>query len=151
MGLERAWFWRFNEIHPRRQRGADIWEPVLRHPLPNPNYFWSVYLPADGNRAAYVETGDFGTSPIFVQLSDKRCLPVVRYLGCRNVKHNSGSRKLRAAEFDDGVVRYWAPLQKDCGEQFYTDASCGQAHISTWVDPRRIARCGSISRRGFPC
>jgi len=33
-----------------------------------------VYLPADDNRAAHVETRDFGTSPIFVQLSDKPLL-----------------------------------------------------------------------------
>jgi len=30
-----------------------------------------VIVPADGTRAANVETGDFDTSPIFVQLSDK--------------------------------------------------------------------------------
>jgi hypothetical protein len=35
---------------------------------------WTAYLPADGNRAAYVGTRDFGTSPIFVQLSDKPLL-----------------------------------------------------------------------------
>jgi hypothetical protein len=35
---------------------------------------WTVDLPADGNRAAYVGTRDFGTSPIFVQLSDKPLL-----------------------------------------------------------------------------
>lgn len=31
-------------------------------------------MPADGNRAANLETGDFGTSPVFVQLSDKPLL-----------------------------------------------------------------------------
>jgi len=35
---------------------------------------WTVDLPADGNRAACVGTRDFGTSPIFVQLSDKPLL-----------------------------------------------------------------------------
>jgi hypothetical protein len=38
---------------------------------------WTVDLPADGNRAAYVGTRDFGTSPIFVQLSDKPLLASV--------------------------------------------------------------------------
>jgi len=31
-------------------------------------------MPADGNRAAHMGTGDLGTSPIFVQLSDKSLL-----------------------------------------------------------------------------
>jgi hypothetical protein len=31
-------------------------------------------VPTDGTRAANVGTGDFGTSPIFVQLSDKLLL-----------------------------------------------------------------------------
>lgn len=31
-------------------------------------------MPTDGTRAANVGTGDFGTSPIFVQLSDKQLL-----------------------------------------------------------------------------
>jgi hypothetical protein len=40
-------------------------------------------------------------------------------------------QKITRCRFDDGVVRYWAPLNKtndaqiakDCGEQFYTDAT----------------------------
>jgi len=32
------------------------------------------YVPTDGTRAANMGTGDFGTSPIFVQLSDKALL-----------------------------------------------------------------------------
>jgi hypothetical protein len=32
------------------------------------------YVPTDGIRAANMGTGDFGTSPIFVQLSDKALL-----------------------------------------------------------------------------
>jgi hypothetical protein len=36
------------------------------------NSIWSVIVPTDGTRAANMkEPGDFGTSPIFVQLSDK--------------------------------------------------------------------------------
>jgi hypothetical protein len=31
-------------------------------------------VPTDGTRAANMGTGDFGTSPIFVQLSDKTLL-----------------------------------------------------------------------------
>jgi hypothetical protein len=34
-------------------------------------------MPADGNRAAHVGTGDLGTSPIFMQLSDKPLLASV--------------------------------------------------------------------------
>ena len=36
-----------------------------------------MIVPADGTRAANVETGDFDTSPIFVQLSDKPLLASV--------------------------------------------------------------------------
>jgi hypothetical protein len=32
---------------------------------------WSVIVPADGTKAATAANGDFGTSPIFGQLSDK--------------------------------------------------------------------------------
>jgi hypothetical protein len=32
-------------------------------------------------------TGDFGTSPIFGQLSDKPLLAGTKHLGCRDVKH----------------------------------------------------------------
>jgi hypothetical protein len=38
------------------------------HPFPNVLEF---IMPADGTGAANVGTGDFGTSPIFGQLSDK--------------------------------------------------------------------------------
>ena len=37
-------------------------------------YFWSVIVLADGTGAANVGTGDFGRSPIFVQLADKLVL-----------------------------------------------------------------------------
>jgi hypothetical protein len=43
--------------------------PGRRH-----NSSWSVIAPTDGTRAANVGTGDYGTSPIFVQLSDKPLL-----------------------------------------------------------------------------
>ena len=54
-------------------------------------------LPADGNRAAYVGNRDFGTSPIFVQLSDTPLLARVYYVGCRNLKHNGRSRNYALA------------------------------------------------------
>jgi hypothetical protein len=49
-------------------------------------------VPTDGTRAANMGTGDFGTSPIFGQLSDKPLLASTYYLGCRNVKHNGRLR-----------------------------------------------------------
>jgi len=39
-----------------------------------PNSIWNVIVPTDGTRAANMATGDFGTSPIFGQLSDKPLL-----------------------------------------------------------------------------
>lgn len=38
-------------------------------------------MPTDGTRAANVGTGDFGTSPIFVQLSDKPLLASTLLVG----------------------------------------------------------------------
>jgi hypothetical protein len=38
-------------------------------------------VPTDGTSAANVGTGDFGTSPIFVQLSDKPLLVSTHLLG----------------------------------------------------------------------
>jgi hypothetical protein len=55
----------------RRKQGADIWEPVLMAPAPERNSILNVIVPADGTRAATVGNGDFGTSPIFGQLSGK--------------------------------------------------------------------------------
>jgi hypothetical protein len=43
-------------------------------PASKRNSIWSVIVPADGTRAAILGNGDFGTSPIFVQLSDKPLL-----------------------------------------------------------------------------
>jgi len=33
---------------------------------------WNIFAPADGTRAAAVGNGDFGTSPIFWQLSGNK-------------------------------------------------------------------------------
>jgi hypothetical protein len=38
-------------------------------------------MPADGNKAANLGTGDFGTSPIFVQPPDKPLLASVCLIG----------------------------------------------------------------------
>jgi hypothetical protein len=43
--------------------------------------YWSIFAPADGIRVAAVWNGDFGTSPIFGQLSDKPLLAVGYYVG----------------------------------------------------------------------
>jgi hypothetical protein len=60
---------------------ARTWEPVPLAPAPESNSIWSIITPADGTRAANVGTGDFGTSPIFVQLSDKPLLASVYLFG----------------------------------------------------------------------
>ena len=57
----------------------------------NATYFWIVIVPADGTRAANVGTGDFGTSPIFVQLSDKLRLVRIRSHGESHLKRNGAS------------------------------------------------------------
>ena len=46
---------------------------------------------ADGTSAATGGNGDFGTSPIFGQLSDKPLLVLCTVLGVPNAKHNSGA------------------------------------------------------------
>ena len=49
-------------------------------------------MPADGTRAANVGTGDFGTSPIFVQLSSKPLLASICLVGVRERKAQWRSR-----------------------------------------------------------
>jgi hypothetical protein len=51
-----------------------------------------VIVPADGTSAATEGNGDFGTSPIFGQLSDKPALACIWVTGVPDVKRNSGSR-----------------------------------------------------------
>ena len=41
----------------------------------------SIIVPTDGTRAANMWTGDFGTSPIFGQLSDKPLLASTKHWG----------------------------------------------------------------------
>jgi hypothetical protein len=87
----------FNEMDPRRRHGAQIWELVPLAPAPEHDSIWSV-MPADGNRAASVGTGDLGTSPIFVQLSDKPLLASVWLFGVGEPKAQWRVQKLRAAD-----------------------------------------------------
>ena len=54
--------------------------------------FGVVIVPADGTSAATEGNGDFGTSPIFGQLSDKPALACIWVAAVPDVKRNSGSR-----------------------------------------------------------
>jgi hypothetical protein len=58
-------------------------------------FFWRFSDAADSNRAANLGTGAFGTSPIFVRLSDKPLLVRIRVCGVPKRKHNGGSGKFR--------------------------------------------------------
>ena len=51
------------------------------------NSIWSVIVPADGTRAATAANGDFGTSPIFGQLSDKPLLARSKHVGVPDLRH----------------------------------------------------------------
>ena len=51
-------------------------------------------MPADGNRAANLGTGDFGRSPIFVQLSDKPRLASDGLLGVPQRQAQWADRKI---------------------------------------------------------
>lgn len=62
-------------------------------------------MPADGTSAASEGTGDFGTSPIFGQLSDKQLLARNWLCGVSDVKSNGGLRNYALIRVDDGVVR----------------------------------------------
>lgn len=53
-------------------------------------------MPTDGTRAANVGTGDFGTSPIFVQLSDKPLLVSTLLVGVSERKAQWQIEKLCA-------------------------------------------------------
>jgi hypothetical protein len=54
-------------------------------------------VPADGTRAATIGNGDFGTSPIFEQLSDKPLLVCTLLAGVSGAKHNGGSGRAQPA------------------------------------------------------
>ncbi len=90
MALEPAWLSPLDEMDPRRKQGAGIWEPVLMAPAPERNSILNVIVPADGTTAATVENGDFGTSPIFRQLSGKTLLACTQYVGVPELGDNKG-------------------------------------------------------------
>jgi hypothetical protein len=72
--------------HPTRGHG------VLISPAPNAALTWIVILPADGTALPNGGNGDFGTSPIYGQISDKPLLAFIELHGVPNANHNSGSR-----------------------------------------------------------
>ncbi len=77
---------------PQAVRGRAGGSGCLWHTHPNANSIWSVIVPADGTSAATEGNGDFGTSPIFGQLSDKPLLASIWLCGVSDVKNNGGLR-----------------------------------------------------------
>jgi hypothetical protein len=69
-------------------------------------------VPTDGTRAANVGTGDFGTSPIFVQLSDKPLLVSTLSVGVSERKAQWRIDKLCADPNSSGAVPVQAGLNK---------------------------------------
>jgi hypothetical protein len=67
------------------------------HLLPR-KIFWRIIYAADSNRAANLGTGDFGTSPVFVQLSDKPLLASIRVCRVTELKAQWPFEKLRVAD-----------------------------------------------------
>jgi hypothetical protein len=65
----------------------------------------SGIVPADGTSAASEGIGDFGTSPIFGQPSDKPLLACICLCGVWDVKNNGGSRNYALIRFDVTWVR----------------------------------------------
>ena len=80
---ERAWLSLFDEREAAVSSARVPRERVLMASASKRNSIWSVIVPADGTRTATVGNGDFGTSPIFGQLSDKPLLACSYYVGCR--------------------------------------------------------------------
>ena len=77
----------------RHKQCADVGgERVLMAHASECNSIWCVIVPADGTRAATIRNGDFGTSPIFGQLSDKPLLASIWLCGVSDVKSNGGLR-----------------------------------------------------------
>jgi hypothetical protein len=62
-------------------------------------------VPADGTRTANEETGNFGTSPILMQFSDKPLPVSICLFGVPERKAQWQIEKLCAVRFDDGLVR----------------------------------------------
>jgi hypothetical protein len=61
---------------------------ITGHLLANQTLFPSITVPTDGIRAVNAGDRDFGTSPIFGQLSGKPLLASTKHLGSREAKHN---------------------------------------------------------------
>jgi hypothetical protein len=61
---------------------------VLTAPAPNVTLFGVLLCLPTAPALPPGENGDFGTSPIYGQLSDKPLLAFVRLHGVRNIKHN---------------------------------------------------------------
>jgi len=59
------------------------------------NSIWNVIMPTDGTRDATVWNGDFGTSPIFGQRSDKPLLASIKLRGVSERKAQWWIEKLR--------------------------------------------------------
>jgi hypothetical protein len=76
--------------------------------------YLEVIVPADGTRAATVRNGDFGTSPVFGQLSDKPLLAYLSYVVCDAQRTRRG-KKLGAGPNGrprNPVVRQFNVFQK---------------------------------------
>jgi hypothetical protein len=56
------------------------------------NFISIVILPADGTALPNEQNGDFGTSPIYGQLSNKPLFAFVNIHGAPNASHNGWSR-----------------------------------------------------------
>ena len=98
MTLELAWLRPFNEMTHAAGMALRTESRCLWHPLPNTTLFGvllclptATELPMWGPETSVRRR--FSCSS-----RTSRCLPVSDYLGCWNVKHNGGSRKLRAAD-----------------------------------------------------
>jgi len=61
---------------PAAQRAAGSGAEATT-PASERNSIWSIIVPADGTRTATAGNGDFGTSPIFGQLSGKPLLACI--------------------------------------------------------------------------
>ena len=85
-------------------------------------------MPTDGTSAANVWIGDFGTSPIFVQLSDKPLLASFIHVECQSLPRNGEPRNYALGRFDSG--RHTVYTQR------YPDAGAGAKEIDRRSLPR---------------
>jgi len=72
---ELAWLLPFDKRDARRKAARGGTKAADTHGTrADRSSIWGVIVPADGTSAATEGNGDFGTSPIFGQLSDKPAL-----------------------------------------------------------------------------